>query len=79
MYKVIHHTQFKLYNVRKVPVKACLIIAYCLKSGEDWYCANVISISSSEHNIIRMIRECKELNASLTEKQEKRSITHNAG
>jgi hypothetical protein len=69
MYKVIHCTQFAEYNVRKVPVKARLIIGFCLKSGEDWYCANVISISSSERDIIRMIRRCKEMNEEFQKKQ----------
>jgi hypothetical protein len=65
MYRVIHSKDFKLYNVRHVPVKAVLIIGYCLKSGDDWYCANVISISMTAKNLIPYIRKAAELNKKL--------------
>lgn len=62
MYKVIRKIDFDKYKVRGVPVKAELVLAFCLTSGEEIYCANVIRVSSSLHDILHFIRLCKEKN-----------------
>ena len=67
-YFVIHADKFKDFRVRKVPDNAKLVIAFCLKDAEGWYAINIIQISRSEHNLIPMIRACKELNTPKNEK-----------
>ncbi len=64
-YIVIHKQDFLLYKVRHVPVRAKLILAYCMQSGEEWFVANVIQVSFTEHNVISLIRLAKEKNESL--------------
>lgn len=61
-YRVIRKEEFAKYRVRGVPLNAQLIIGFCLCSGDEMFCANVISVSSSLHNLIPMIKECKEKN-----------------
>lgn len=61
-YKVIQQKDFVKYKVRNVPVNTQLVLAFCLCSGDEIYCANVLQISSSLHRLIPMIRECKEKN-----------------
>jgi len=61
-YKVIRKIDFDKFGVRNVPVKAELVLAFCLTNGEEVYCANVIAVSSSLHDIISMVRACKEKN-----------------
>jgi len=67
-FKVIYHTQFKEYGVRNVLSSTKLIIAFCIRSGDDWVAANIMRQSSNEHDLICFVRLCKTMNSDFKQK-----------
>jgi hypothetical protein len=61
-YLVICDRDFAKYKVRKYNVKWKLLIAYCQQEKDgEWWASNIIQTSNNYHDIIKMVRLCKEL------------------
>ena len=73
MFKVIHKKDFAKYGVREVHEKIVLMIAWCLVQGQDAYASNIMITSTSEHDIIRFVRKCKEMNEDFQNKEKERN------
>lgn len=72
-YRVLHKKDFLSYGVKEIHPSIRLMIAFCLRSGQDLYVANIMETTRDEGQLLHYVRKAKEMNREFQNKQRERN------